>query len=117
MPWLSPLPSQDDTTLVSLEQLDGRQAPAALDNMITAQVEQIHFEEALLLIAREGNLGLSYNHAQLPLNQLVSLDLADVPVLEALFLLLEQTGTELVITEKGQIAIVPGEQGENNDKD
>ncbi|MFC1535710.1 hypothetical protein ACFL32_00945 [Candidatus Neomarinimicrobiota bacterium] len=117
IPWLSPLSSQEDTTLVYLEQLGGRRAPAALANMITVQVEQINFEEALLLIAREGKLGLSYNHSQLPLQQSVSLELADVPVLEALYSLLEQTGAELVITEKGQIAIVPGEQRKKNNRD
>lgn len=117
MPWLSPLPSQDDTTLVSWEQLGGRRAPAALANMITVQVKQINFEEALMLIAREGKLGLSYNHSQLPLQQPVSLQIHDAPVLDALFSLLEQTGTELVITKKGQIAIVPGKKPENNDKD
>jgi hypothetical protein len=85
--------------------------------MITVQVEQINFEEALLLIAREGKLGLSYNHSQLPLQQPVSLQIHDAPVLDALFSLLEQTGAELMITEKGQIAIVPGKKQKNSDKD
>jgi hypothetical protein len=117
IPWLSPLPSQEDTTLVRWEQLGGRQVPASLRARITLRIDELSLETALQLIAQEADLKLSYNHSQLPLKQAVSLRIQDASVLEALLVLLEQTGAELLITERGQLAIVPGEQQENRSQD
>lgn len=117
IPWLSPLPSQEDTALVRWEQQGGRQVPASLRARITLRIDELSLETALQLIAREADIKLSYNHSQLPLEQAVSLRIQDIPVLEALRVLLEQTGAELLITERGQLAIVPGERPVNHDQD
>ncbi|UCH10725.1 MAG: hypothetical protein JSU61_02205 [Fidelibacterota bacterium] len=109
-PWLSTLTGQQEPALARLAQLNGRLAPKALADHITIQAGEITLEEALKLIARHGQVGLSYNHDHLPLNQLVSLRLSDVTVLDALVHILDQTNTELVITGQGQLVIVPEKQ-------
>jgi len=115
LPWLSLLPGQADSTLIRLEQLDGQRAPAALLNRISLQFGPITFEDALMLISQHGKVGLSYNHNRLPLGELVSLQLSEVSVLEALLYILDQVGAELMITDKGQLVVVPRKQsGKNN---
>jgi hypothetical protein len=114
-PWLSLLPSQADSTLIRLEQLDGQRAPAALLNRISLQFGLITFEDALMLISQHGEVGLSYNHNHLPLGELVSLQVSEVSVLKALLHILDQAGAELMITDKGQLVVVPRRQsGKSN---
>lgn len=117
IPWLSPLPRQDDSTLVQREQFGGSRVPENLRARITLQIDEMSLETALQLIAQEADIELSYNHSQLPLAQPVSLRIENAPVLEALLSLLEQTGAELLITEGGQLAIVPGERRERRYQD
>ncbi len=104
---LSPLVGQNDTTLVRLEQLDDRLAPKALLDTVTFEQGEITFEEALDLLVTRGNLNLSFNRSRLPLEQKVSLHTGKVTTVDALFSILDQTATELVITTSGQLVIVP----------
>ncbi|UCH61924.1 MAG: hypothetical protein JSU77_08920 [Fidelibacterota bacterium] len=109
-PWLSLSPGQADSTLIRLEQLGGQQAPAALLNKIFLESGAITFGEALRLISKHGKVGLSYNHDHLPLEELVSLPLSEVSVLEALLHVLDQGGAELIITDRGEMVVVPQRQ-------
>ncbi|UCD37433.1 MAG: STN domain-containing protein [Fidelibacterota bacterium] len=117
IPWLSPTPGQEDSTLIQLEELDGQRAPAVLLNRISLQFGLISFEDALMLISQRGRVGISYNHSHLPLDQPVSLQLQDVSVLDALLSLLAQTGTDLVITNEGQLVVVSRKPSEKNNPD
>ncbi len=107
LPWLSPLPGQEDTMLVQLEQLDGRLAPKALLDTVTFEQSEITLEEALDLLVTRGNLNLSFNRSRLPLGQMVSLQAINTTALDALLSILEQTATELVITTNGQLVVIP----------
>ena len=102
--------SQEDSTLIQLDEFGGRLVPKALGNYISIKADEITFEKALLLIAIKGNLRLSYNRSRLPMNQMISLHLYNAPALEALLSILNQTNTELVITQNGQLAVVAREQ-------
>lgn len=110
LPRLFPLLSQEDSTLIQLDEFGGRLVPKALGNYISIKADEITFEKALLLIAIKGNLRLSYNRSRLPMNQMISLHLYNAPALEALLSILNQTNTELVITQNGQLAVVAREQ-------
>ncbi len=104
---ISPLASQDDTTLVRLEQLGGRLAPRALLDTVTFEQGEITFEEALDLLVTVGKIDLSFNRSRLPLEQMVSLQAINTTALDALFSILEQTATELVVTTNGQLIVIP----------
>ena len=104
---LSPLVGQNDTTLVRLEQLDGRLAPKALLDTVTFEQGEITLEEALDLLVTRGNLNLSFNRSRLPLGQMVSLQAINTTALDALLSILKQTATELVITTNGQLVVIP----------
>lgn len=113
LPWFFPLPGQEDFMLIQLEELGGRLVPKALGNHITIETDEITFKEALLLIAIKGNLRLSYNCSRLPMNQRISLHLHNIPVLDVLLSILNQTNTELVITQNGQLVVVARKQQES----
>ena len=104
---LCPLASQDDTTLVRLEQLGGHLAPRALLDTVTFEQGEITLEEALDLLVTVGKIDLSFNRSRLPLEQKVSLHTGKVTTVDALLSILDQTATELVITTSGQLVIVP----------
>ena len=104
---LSPLVGQNDTTLVKLEQLDGRLAPRALLDTVTFEQGEITFEEALDFLVTVGKIDLSFNRSRLPLEQKVSLHTGKVTTVEALFSILDQTATELVVTNGSHLVIVP----------
>ncbi len=104
---LGPLASQDDTTLVHLEQLGGHLAPRALLDTVTFEQGDITLEDALDLLVTRGNLNLSFNRSRLPLGQMVSLQAKNTTALDALLSILDQTATELVITTNGQLVVIP----------
>lgn len=104
---LCPLASQDDTTLVRLEQLGGHLAPKALLDTVTFEQGEVTLEEALDLLVTRGNLNLSFNRSRLPLGQMVSLQAINTTALDALLSILEQTATELVVTTNGQLVVIP----------
>ena len=75
--------------------------------MISIDLEDVPFEVALATIAAEGKFSLNYNRSRIPVDEKMTVRMADVHALEALIYVMEKTGTELVVTNDGQVAIVP----------
>jgi len=104
---LGTLASQDDTTLVRLEQIGGRLAPIALLDTVTFEPGEFTLEEALDFLIIKGHLNLSYNRSRLPLGKMVSLQTTHTTALEVLLSILDQTATELLVTTSGQLVVIP----------
>ncbi|MFC1547815.1 TonB-dependent receptor domain-containing protein [Candidatus Neomarinimicrobiota bacterium] len=79
----------------------------ALKTPVSVSFRDTPLEEALHMIAVKGDLRLSYNRDQLPMEQQVTLELMAVPALEALLQVTELTRTEIMLTNGVHLAIVP----------
>jgi outer membrane receptor protein involved in Fe transport len=81
--------------------------PAAVKTTISVSFRDAPLEEALHIIAVKGDLRLSYNRDQLPKGQNVTLQLNEVPALEALLQVAALTSTEVLLTNGEHLAIIP----------
>ena len=91
----------------SFIEIDGLRVPKSLLTVISIDLEDVPFEVALAAIAEKGDFSLNYNRSRLPVDEKLTVRMEDVHALEALIYVMEKTGTELVVTDEGQIAIVP----------
>ncbi len=87
--------------------IGGRNLPRGLLTHISLDLYDISLEASLTNISSKGNFGLSYNRNRIPVQQKISVNMNDVRALDALLYVLEKTDTELHITEKGQLVVVP----------
>ncbi|UCD38199.1 MAG: TonB-dependent receptor, partial [Fidelibacterota bacterium] len=101
------LVGQSDSRSRRLTRADLEWVPAYLRTPITTSMQDTPLDQALFIVATEGDFRLSYNIDQLPLDQKISLELTDVPVLEVLLRVAELTGTEVVMTNGQHLAVVP----------
>ena len=85
----------------------GRRVPKSLLTVISIDLKDVPFEKALADIAEKGDFKLNYNRSRIPVHKKVSVRMENVRALEALIYVLKETETELVVTRKGQLAIVP----------
>ena len=92
-----------------LSEADLSWLPAGMKATISVSFYDVPLEEALHMIAVKGDLRLSYNRDQLPSEQNVTLELLQVPALEALLRVTEITRTEVLLTNGEHLAIVPAE--------
>ncbi|UCH61923.1 MAG: TonB-dependent receptor [Fidelibacterota bacterium] len=90
-----------------LSHSDLRWVPASLMATITIDFDDTPLDQALHMLAMKGDLKLSYNRDQLPLDKRISLQLESVSAMEALLRVAELTGTEVVMTNGQHLAIVP----------
>lgn len=91
----------------SLIELDGLSVPKAVLTIVSIDLVDVPFEAALVDIAQKGNFELNYNRSRIPVDMRMTVRMADVHALEALIFVMEKTGTELLVTSEGQLAIVP----------
>ena len=95
---------------VSLIELGGRNLPQAVLTVISIDLTDVPLEQALVDIADKGDFALSYNRSRIPVDEKITVRMKDVRALEALLYVMSRTGTELHITEDGQLAIVPSKR-------
>ena len=91
----------------SFVEIDGRRVPKSLLTVISIELKDVPFEQALAVLAEKGNIKLSYNRNRIPVHKKVSLKMENARALEALIDVLKKTGTKLLITQEGQLAVVP----------
>lgn len=94
-----------------------RSIPQSLKKIVSLDLRNTSLEEALIRLAKEGNFKLNYNRDRIPVGKIVTLQLKEVTAHEALERILEDTGTELLITAGGQLAIVPIKNSETHEAD
>ncbi len=98
----NPAPAQ-----TSFIEFDGLRVPKSVLTTVSIDLVDVPFEAALAEIARKGNFSLNYNRSRIPVDMRMTVRMADVHALEALIFVMEKTGTELLVTSEGQLAIVP----------
>jgi len=98
--------AQKSTSYDTLEGQFDQKTQKLLLTVISVDLQNISFEEALKVISDKGNLKLNYNRSRIPVDKKVSLRMINVPVIKALLKILNDTGTSLKVTEQGLLAII-----------
>ena len=107
----SPLIAQDEQILIDVDGNGKMLVPKSLMTEITVQFNKVPFGDVLSILEEKGNFQLNYNNDRLPLRKLVTINMKNVPALDALRKILKDTGTAMTVTKDGQIAIIPGKSG------
>ena len=81
--------------------------PESLSNTISINLDNVQFEKALKIFSEKGKIGFNYSRNFLPMDQIVSLKMKNIPVSEALMKILNDTKTGLILTDDGLIILVP----------
>jgi TonB-linked SusC/RagA family outer membrane protein len=84
--------------------------PKALTRKVSVHRRDVPLQQALLDIATQARLGLSYGEDLARANTIVSLDVAHVSAAEALAAAVRGTQWSVLVTPTGQVAVVPAEQ-------
>jgi TonB-dependent starch-binding outer membrane protein SusC len=85
--------------------LDG--VPTALRQPLTLQMRRVTVERALQEVMARSGVSLTYSRAVVPLDRVVSVDVDNGSVVEALRQVLGGAGVELWVSNEGRMAIVP----------
>jgi len=101
--------AQSDSLSAEVERYRGR-VPESLFNPVTIELKDARYEDALKTVAEKGKVRLNFNQDRILSDKKVSLKLANAPLLRVLFSLFKATGTGLVITKDGQLAVVPSDK-------
>jgi TonB-linked SusC/RagA family outer membrane protein len=88
-------------------EIDEGTAPVLLRQPITVHLRNVTLEHALQEIASRAGTGISYSRAVVPVDRVVSVDVADGTVLRALYQVLGNTNVELWVSTEGRLALVP----------
>ena len=81
--------------------------PDPLRRPVTLRLTGVTVERALQHVAARAGVTFSYSRAVVPLERLVSVDVADAPVLDALGQILAGADVELWVSAEGRMALVP----------
>lgn len=92
---------------IHIDGFPGQKVPKSLLTLVTVNLDEVEFGEALAVISEKSNLKLNFNSSRIPVHKKVSVNVENAYALEALLDILKKTGTELMVTKDGQLAIVP----------
>ncbi|HWC73057.1 MAG TPA: TonB-dependent receptor [Gemmatimonadales bacterium] len=81
--------------------------PLLLRQPLSLRLDHVTVERALREITRRAAIDLSYSRSVVPVDRVVSVDVADQPVAEALRQVLQDTRVELWVATSGKMALVP----------
>ncbi len=98
---------QQTNSFIRIDSTGGPNIPKALLTKITLSLNKVPLEKALNVISEKGKFTLSYNRGRVPFRKKVSVKMANVHALAALLHVLRQTGTALMVSKDGQLALVP----------
>jgi hypothetical protein len=105
--------AQERDSFIQIDGHPGQKVPKSLLTVVTVNLDDVEFEEALAVISEKGDFKLSFNRSRIPLHKKVTVNMENAYALEALLHILERTGTELLVTKDGQLAIVPSKDRDN----
>lgn len=98
--------AQSDSLTAEVERCRGK-VPEPLFNLVSVDFQNVRYEEALKVLAEQGKVRLNFNQDRILSEKKVTLKMDNVPLLKVLFRLFQETGTGLVITRDGSLAVVP----------
>jgi len=101
------LDAQEDYSFIEIEPYGKLRVPKTLLTKISVHFEEVPFESTLQIISAKGSFSLNYNRNRIPVDAKISETIDDARALDILIKILKKTGTGLLITEMGQLAIVP----------
>lgn len=81
-----------------------------LERIVSLDLEEVPLERALQRLARQGDLGLSYNPDHLPADRTVSLHVEEASVAEVLRALIDGTGLQAYVSPRKEIVLVPRDE-------
>ncbi|MFC2134844.1 TonB-dependent receptor domain-containing protein [Bacteroidota bacterium] len=81
--------------------------PEILEKKISIILNEETLEDALKEIALKGDIKLNFNHDRIPIQQKITLKMADESIYEILQFIMELTTTELIIISEEEFIIVP----------
>jgi outer membrane receptor protein involved in Fe transport len=84
--------------------------PAVLTRRVSLHRESVVLQQALLDIANQAGLGLSYGEDLVRSHTVVSLDVANARAADALAAVVEGTEWAVLVTAAGQVTVVPAKQ-------
>ncbi|MBT4496555.1 MAG: TonB-dependent receptor, partial [Gemmatimonadetes bacterium] len=93
-----------------LVEFNGRKVPESVLAVISVDLEDMPFEEVLADIAAKGNFELNYNRSRIPVKEKLTVRMENMRALDILIHVMKKTGTELVVTREGRLAVVPAEE-------
>ncbi|HWJ22874.1 MAG TPA: TonB-dependent receptor [Gemmatimonadaceae bacterium] len=85
--------------------------PAVLRQPLTLKLHDVTVERALQELMARANISLTYSRAVVPLDRIVSVDVEDESVVEALRQVIGDSGVELWVSGEGRMALVPAQRG------
>jgi outer membrane receptor for ferrienterochelin and colicin len=92
------------------------QVSKSLLGIISIDLDEVTFEQALSTIAEKGKFKLNYNRNRIPADKKVSVKMNNTIAIKALLKILNDTETGLKITKEGLLAILPATKSEGNIK-
>jgi TonB-dependent starch-binding outer membrane protein SusC len=90
--------------------VDVEALPVELRRTVTIKLTQVTIERALREVMAQGSLSLTYSRAVVPLDRVVSVDVDNQSVLDALRQVLGGANVELWMSRDGRMALVPAER-------
>ncbi len=100
----TPSPVVTENTLTRLSVLERHMG--RLNELVSLRSESISLEDALVRIARQSGMRLTYGSHKQVLGKHIRLDLQDVSFLEALYTVLDGTGLKPMLSPLGHIVLV-----------
>jgi outer membrane cobalamin receptor len=110
---ITPAISEEDFGMALIDDFNWQSIPAFLTDSVSVDLNRVTYGEALRIISEMGNFKLNYNRNRIPVDQIVTLEMEDVPVFEILFVLLQRTRTTLIVTPDEELALVPSTRAHN----
>jgi len=81
--------------------------PKELHTTVSIDLNDVTLETALTVIAEKSGIVLNYNMDRIPADRTISLRMRNVPAIQALMNVLNETETGLIVTSNGMLAIIP----------
>ncbi len=103
--------AQESGAFLKIHGSGQQKIPNSLLTRVSVNLAGVNFENALAVISEKGDFKLSYSRTRIPVSKKVTIEMENVYALEALLDVLEETGTELLVSPEGELLIVPLKDG------
>jgi hypothetical protein len=108
--------AHEEKFFINLKDQNNHHIPKSLFTVISVNLNEVPFEQALSTIAEKGNFKLNYNRNRIPVDKKISVKMDNVAAVKVLLKILNDTETGLKITQEGLLAIIPSTKSEGEIK-
>lgn len=107
--------AQDQPDFFRIDGHPGQKVPKSLLTVVSVDLDRVELGEALAIVSEKANLNLSFNRDRIPIRKKVTVTMSNAYALEVMLQILNETGTELLVTKEGLLLIVPGRDQKTKD--